>query len=243
MQKSTSFILSGIISFSFYILICFSIIYYITSPRVKKFTFQSKSTVLELDVIVEKSDKKRVEKKEDKKVEKEVEPEKETSIAAEKKPDLKSLFGNVKVDAKNVAKEEVNNVVKSADPKRFKAKFEKEKKSSNVKIDTLLTDTKTTTNSKSTNASKGEETDEYFSKVQELLNEFTPTTRQDGLKAVILVIISSSGNFDYSFVTYSGNDSFDTSLKVFLDEQKNIMYPKPKQGKTVKINVDFKSEG
>ena len=42
---------------------------------------------------------------------------------------------------KSCKKEEVNNVEKSIDPKRFKSKFEK-KKSSNIKIDKLLEDEK-----------------------------------------------------------------------------------------------------
>ena len=126
MQKKSSFILSGIISFSFYILICFLFIYYVVGPKAKTYNIKSTATVLELDVIVEQSDKKRVEKKEDKKIEKEeVVVEKATSAASEKKPDLKSLFGKVKIDETKIAKQEVNNVEKSLDPKRFKAKFEK----------------------------------------------------------------------------------------------------------------------
>ena len=244
MQKKSSFILSGIISFSFYILICFLFIYYVVGPKAKTYNIKSTATVLELDVIVEQSDKKRVEKKEDKKIEKEeVVVEKATSAASEKKPDLKSLFGKVKIDETKIAKQEVNNVEKSLDPKRFKAKFEKEKKSSNVKIDSLLADTKTTTNTKSKSSTKEGESDEYYSKVRELLDQFVPTTREDNLKAVVLVIIDSSGKFDYRFVTYSLNNNFDDSLKAFLEEQKSIMYPKPKNNKTLKINVDFKSEG
>ena len=244
MDKKSSFILSGVISFSFYIFICFLFIYYIAAPKAKTYNIKSTTTVMELDLIVEKSDEKKVEKKEDKKIEKEeVVVEKAASVSSEKKPDLKSLFGNVKINETKIAKQEVNNVVKSIDPKRFKAKFEKEKKSSNVTIDKLLNDEKTTTNTKSTNASKGEETDEYFSQVSELLSVWTPTVREDGLKAVVLVIIDTSGKFDYRFVTYSLNQNFDLSLKAFLDEQKSIIYPIPKKNKTVKINVDFKSEG
>lgn len=244
MQKKSSFILSGIISFSFYILICFLFIYYVVGPKAKTYNIKSTATVLELDVIVEQSDKKRVEKKEDKKIEKEeVVVEKATSAASEKKPDLKSLFGKVKIDETKIAKQEVNNVEKSLDPKRFKAKFEKEKKSSNVKIDSLLADTKTTTNTKSKSSTKEGESDEYYSKVRELLDQFVPTTREDNLKAVVLVIIDSSGKFDYRFVTYSLNNNFDDSLKAFLEEQKSIIYPKPKKRKKVQIDVDFKSKG
>ena len=242
MEKSNFFVVSGFISIFIYLLLCFLVFYYLITPKPKTYSFQSKATVLELDVIVEKSDKKRVEKKVEKVIEKKEEVTKEASISAEKKPDLKSLFGNVKTSETKVADKEVNNVVKSIDPKRFKAKFEKEKKSSNVKIDSLLTDTKTTTSTKNQNLSMGEESDEYFSKVNEMLYKVKLTTREENLEAIVLVTISLNGNFDYSFVSYSGNTNFDYSLKAFLDEQKSIIYPKPTKGRTVKINAYFKSE-
>jgi periplasmic protein TonB len=241
MQNRFSFIVSGIIAISFYVLLIFIVIFYIMAPTPKTFNIKPTSTTIELDMIVEKSDKKMVEKKQEKKIEKEEVQEKTASAADEKKPDLKSLFANVKEKANQVAKEEVNNVKKSMDPKRFKSKFEKEKKSSNIKIDKLLDDEKTTTNAKSTNSAKGEETDEYFSQVSELLSVWMPIG--SGLKAVVLVMIDLNGKFDYRFVTKSGDDAFDTSLRGFLDEQKNIVYPKPTKDKAVRINVDFKSEG
>ncbi len=67
-----------------------------------------------------------VERKTEKIVKEEV-VEKSTSASNEKKPDLKSLFANVKETSNKVVKEEVNNVEKSIDPKRFKSKFEKRK--------------------------------------------------------------------------------------------------------------------
>lgn len=245
MQKKSSLLISGILSFSFYILLCFLVLYYISSPPVKKYTSKTKVTVLELDVIVEKSDKKRIEKKEDKKIEKkeEIVVEKAASKAQEKKPDLKSLFANVKTKSKKVAKKEVNKVVKSIDPKRFKSKFEKQKKSSNIKVDKLLNDKKTTTNVRSQSKSKSKESSEYFSKVSSLLDVWVPLIRENGLQATVLVIINPNGRFDYRFKEYSGNNDFDISLKAFLEEQKSIMYPKPKNRKKVQIDVDFKSKG
>jgi hypothetical protein len=245
MQKKFTFYLTGIISFSFYIFICYLVFTYIAKPPVKKYTTKSNPTVIELDVILEKSDKKRIEKKEDKKkkIKEEVVVEKAASKAAKKKPDLKSLFANVKTKTKKVAKKEVNKVVKSIDPKRFKSKFEKQKKSSNVKVDKLLNDKRTTTNVRSKSKSKSKESDDYFSEVSSLLDAWVPLIRENGLMATVLVTISTNGNFNYRFTKYSGNNDFDLSLKAFLEEQKSIMYPKPKKGKKVQINVDFKSKG
>ena len=215
--------------------------YYLFSPIPKTLDLKSTSMTIELDMITEKAEKKMVEKKTEKIIEKEAVKEKEASVSNEKKPDLKSLFANVKETAKTVTKEEVNNIEKSIDPKRFKAKLEKEKRSNNIKIDKLLEDEKTATNTKSTNANKGQETDEYFSKVQELLDVWNPVGT--GLKAVVLIMIDLDGRFDYRFVTGSGDEGFDSSLKAFLEEQKNLAYPKPTKEKDIKVNVNFRSEG
>ncbi len=242
MKDNFSFILSGIIAFSFYGFLCFLLFFYIASPESKTLDLKSSATTIELDMITEIAEKKMVEKKTEKIIEKEaVKEEKVASASNEKRPDLKSLFANVKETAKTVAKEEVNNIEKSIDPKRFKSKFEKEKRTNNIKIDKLLEDEKTATNVKATNANKGQETDEYFSKVQELLNVWNPVGT--GLKAVVLIMIDLDGKFDYRFVTKSGDEAFDSSLKAFLDQQINVAYPKPTKDKDIKANITFRSEG
>ncbi len=242
MKDNFSFILSGIIAFSFYGFLCFLLFFYIASPESKTLDLKSTATTIELDMITEIAEKKMVEKKTEKIIEKEaVKEEKVASASNEKRPDLKSLFANVKETAKTVAKEEENNIEKSIDSKRFKSKFEKEKRTNNVKIDKLLEDEKTATNVKATNANKGQETDEYFSKVQELLNVWNPVGT--GLKAVVLIMIDLDGKFDYRFVTKSGDEAFDSSLKAFLDQQINVAYPKPTKDKDIKANITFRSEG
>ena len=242
MQNNFSFILSGIIAFLFYAFICSLLLVYLFSPVPKTYDIKSTSTTIELDMITEKAEKKMVEKKTEKKIEEEPKVEEKVASASnEKKPDLKSLFANVKETAKTVTKEEVNNIEKSIDPKRFKSKFEKEKRSNNIKIDKLLEDEKTATNVKSTNANKGQETDEYFSKVHELLSVWNPIGT--GLKAVVLIMIDLDGRFDYRFVTKSGDEAFDSSLKAFLDQQINVAYPKPTKDKDIKANITFRSEG
>jgi len=245
MQSNSRFLITGIISFSFYILIVFIFIYYVVGPKAKTYTVKTKTTTIELDMIVVKSDKKRIEKKAEKKIEKKIEKlvKKSTSASNEKKPDVKSLFGKVKTKVTKVEKKNINNVVKSLDPKRFKSKFEKQKKSSNIKIDKLLNDKRTTTNITSTNRSKSKESSSYFSQVQTLLDIWEPSSRNAGLVAKIRVTITPSGKFSYRVLSYSGNTNFDYSLKQFLEEQKDILYPKPKKGKTVTIDVDFKSKG
>ena len=245
MKSNKTFLLSGVISISFYLLICIFFIYLINSNSVKTFTSKNKQTVIQLSMITTKSDKKRVEKKTDIKEKpktKEV-VKKETSISKKKSPDLKSLFGNVKTNVTKKAQKEVNNVSKSSDPKRYKSKFEKQNKSSNVKVDSLLEDKITTTNITSKTFSKNNESDEYFSLVNDKLASWNPYIAFNYLEATVLVTIENNGKFDYEFINYSQNLKFDESLKAFLEEQKSIMYPKPKNANTVKIRVKFKSKG
>jgi len=123
MQNNLSFTVSGIIAISLYLLLAFSVLFYIMSPVPNTINITPTSTSIELDMIVEKAEKKMVERKVDKIIEKEEVKEKSASASNEKRPDLKSLFANVKEKAPKVTKEEVNNVQKSIDPKRFKSKI------------------------------------------------------------------------------------------------------------------------
>src|SRR5574344_2934855 len=241
MQNNSSFIISGIIAFFIYFSICFLVMYYIFSPIKESINITPSSTTIELDMIEEIAEKKMVERKTEKIVKEEV-VEKSTSASNEKKPDLKSLFANVKETSNKVVKEEVNNVEKSIDPKRFKSKFEKEKKSTNIKIDRLLEDEKTATDSKVKSSSKGEKNDDYASKIYEILQSGAPISQDTNLVAKVVIMIDENGKFDYKFQKVSGDAAYDASLKAYLDGQRNVAYPVPPSGKVVKYSVDFKFE-
>lgn len=243
MQNNSSFIISGIIAFSIYFSFCFLVMFYIFTPEKNYINITPSSTTIELEMIEELAEKKMVERKVEKIVEPKEEIEKATSNANEKRPDLKSLFANVKESSKKVVKEEINNIEKSIDPKRFKSKFEKEKKSSNIKIDKLLEDEKTTTNTRNKSSSKGEQNDEYASKIYEILQAGAPIAKDTSLLAQVIITIYSNGRFDYKFQKKSGDSSYDNALKVYLDEQLRVMYPTPPNGQTVRYSVDFKFEG
>ncbi len=245
MSFNRSFYLSGILSFSIYIIICIVIYQLVTSNTAKTFTTKNKQTIIQLDMITNKSDKKRVEKKSEIKKEEKTEEivKKATSRRNEKAPDLKSLFGKVKTKETKKTKKDINNVEKSSSPKRYKAKFEKQKKSSNVKVDSLLDHEITTTNITSKSFSKNDESDEYFSLINDKLSAWTPSVSTKNLLATVIVTINKNGSFDYKFTRFSENLKFDESLKAFLEEQKSIIYPKPKNTNLVKIRVNFRSKG
>lgn len=249
MQKSSYFYIAGLISFSLYALICFLAIYYVISPKVKTYKAKSNTLTIELDMIAPKSDKVRVEKKQIIKREKLEDKfvEKSTSRLNEARPDVKSLFGQVKTKEVKVPKKVVTNVTKSLDAKRYRSKFEKQKKSSNIKIDKLLTDETTTRVSDIKNiveSDKKTESNAYYDQVTSMLHAWqTPIqVRDDNLIGKVIVTIYADGSFDYIFLEFSGNYSFDSSLKAFLDEQKSIMYPKPENSNKVRFEVLFRSK-
>jgi len=69
MQNNSSFIVSGIIAFSLYLCLCFSVLFYIMSPEQNMINITPTSTSIELDMIVEKAEKKMVERKVEKIIE------------------------------------------------------------------------------------------------------------------------------------------------------------------------------
>lgn len=241
MHEKGYFYLAGILSASIYVLICISFLLYINAPKPKKFD-SSKTTVLELDLISMKADKKTATKKSTEKMEEVV--KKSTSSSAKQKADFKSLFADVKTTAKKVEEKDVNTVKESLDPSRFKSKFEKQKKTDNTSVSKLLKDVKTATNLPSNSSTSNGEQDEYFSKIKEILwKRWNPVLLDSGLVVKVLVMISSDGSFDYRIMKYSDNQRFDESLKEFLETQVGESFPRPKINSKVDIIVNFKSEG
>ena len=66
MQNNFSFIVSGAIAIFIYLSICFFVLFYIMSPVPDTINMTPTSTSIELDMIVEKAEKKMVERKVDK---------------------------------------------------------------------------------------------------------------------------------------------------------------------------------
>lgn len=241
MREKGYFYLSGIISVTVYLAICASFLLYVNAPKPKKFD-SAKTTVLELELISTKSDKKTVAKKTVKKEQKVV--KKSTSKSNKQSADFKSLFANVKTKAKKVVEKDVNIAKPSIDPSRFKSKFEKQKKTDNASVSKLLNDVKTATNMPKTAATGKGEKHEYFSKIKQILWErWNPRLLEEGLSVKVLVIITNSGSFDYRIMKYSKDERFDESLKEFLESQKNETFPTHKINTKVDIIINFKSEG
>lgn len=242
MQDKNYFYLSGVISIFIYVVFGFLFLSYINTPKPKTFDTNTKTTVLELELISTKADEKRVAKKSESKQEQIV--KKSTSRSNKQKADFKSLFANVKTKSKNVVEKETTTQKASIDPSRFRSKFQKEKSSDNLKVSKLLNDVKTTTNRPNINSSNKGEEHEYFSQIKQILWErWNPKLLEGGLVVKVLVMITNSGDFDYKVLKYSNDVRFDESLKEFLNSQVRETFPTHNINSKVDIIVNFKSEG
>ncbi|RXJ86564.1 energy transducer TonB [Arcobacter sp. CECT 8985] len=244
-QKDTNFYLSGLLAFFIYIFIFTLVILYIDENDAKIYDSSKKTTVLELEVVLPDQTKNKISKmKVNKKVKNDV-VKKTTSKSSKQKADIKSLFANVKTKEKKVVDKVVNNVKASNNSSRFKSKFEREKRTNgDLNLSKMLDDVKTKKRALAIDTSSKHANDPYFSKIHEILaTRWNPLLIENDLEAKVLIIISSTGEFDYKFLKYSTNEKFDTLLKEFLNEQKKLSYPPHNKGRSTSIEVTFKSKG
>lgn len=249
MANKQELIYSAIASISIYIILILSFLVYVKTSEVKKINASVKTTVLQLDVILESN----VDKKEkitiksivkNKEIAKKV-VKKTTSVSVKQRSNLKSLFANVKTDIKKVSKNKVLNVKNSSIASRFKSKFEKEKKTKNIVLSKLSEKVESKTNNKNIMMDKAKDKqDPYYTKIYQILsNRWNPTIFADDLKAKVSIIIFNNGIFSFKFIQYSGNDGFDKQLKAFLNNETQKNYPISPLNKTVNIEISFQSKG
>ncbi len=245
MSDRNFFYISGIFSFCVYLFFFLLFILYIKSHNVKKIDAFVKTTVLELDIIVDdKTDRKEnVTQNITKNSQKSEEiVKKSVSKSLKTTGNVQSLFANVKVDTKTVKKEIVTNTEKNLTSSRYKAKFEKQTKNEDVSVSKLLSGVKKTS-SKLLVSSNQNSNDPYYSKIYEILSSgWNPRVIIDNLFAKVVITIYSDGKFEYRFLQYSGNSQFDENLNSFLTEQTAVLYPKHDKGKKTDIEITFKSK-
>ena len=242
-STNKNFYTSGAIAFGIYFLFFFLFALYISAPKVETYDISTKNTVLELDVFLVENIKKDLRTKSTVQKKNEVQEvvKKSKSNTAKYTNNVKSLFANVKTTAKQTAPKEVNNVKSSTVNSRFRAKFEKERKS-DVTVSKNLSSVKTSTRKMPTLSSVGK-SDPYYSKIKEILYQrWNPLFSEDGLKALVEIRITTDGLFDFTFKKYSDNELFNSSLKKFLQIQRGVTFPKHNKGRIVALDVEFKKD-
>jgi len=249
MANKQELIYSALASIAIYIILILSFLVYVKTSEVKKINAAVKTTVLQLDVILntnpEKNEKITLKSTvKNQKIAKKV-VKKTTSTSLKQRSNLKSLFANVKTDIKKVSKKKVLNVKNSSIASRFKSKFEKEKKSKNIVLSNLKQRIESKSSNKNITMDKNKDKqDPYYSKIYQMLSSrWNPTIFVDDLKAKVNIVIFNNGRFSFKFIQYSGNDGFDNQLKEFLNNETLKSYPISPTNKTVNIEILFQSKG
>jgi len=252
MDNKTTFYLSAIFSFLLYFSIVFVFLFYVDSSHVRKIDALNKTTVLELDIVIdnkpdltsEKNEKKLLIKSKSVIEEKNDVVKKTSSVSAKRRSDLKSLFANVDTKVKNVVKNDVLNIKKSSIASRYKSKFEKERNVEDIKVSKLENTLENKTTKKNIAQESKYEKDPYFSNIYQLISSrWKPTVFFNELSAKVLITISSNGTFSYQFIQYSNNVGFDTQLKNFLESQTMLSYPINPTKNSSQIEITFQSKG
>lgn len=252
MDNRTTFYLSAIFSFLLYFSIVFIFLFYANSSHVRKIDALNKTTVLELDILIEdKSDLSKVNNDNKLLIKSKILNEnknrvvkKTSSVSAKRRSDLKSLFANVNTKVNNVVKNDVLNIKKSSIASRYKSKFEKERNVKDIKVSKLEKTKKNISSKKQIAQESKFEKDPYFSKIYQLISSrWKPTIFFNELSAKVLITISSNGSFSYQFIQYSNNTGFDTQLKKFLESQTVLSYPISPSKASTQIEITFQSKG
>ncbi|OPX26544.1 MAG: hypothetical protein B1H07_04155 [Campylobacteraceae bacterium 4484_166] len=230
--------------------ICFSFLAllntYVFEGKTRQITTKQQ-TVIELELIdeIKKDSKKQVVKKKTAKniKIKDIKTAKKSASKTNKKTSsIKSLFSKVKTKAKKATKKVVTNRKKSEATSVNKAKKEKQEKKTKVK---KVSNNINSNNKKSASANvqNSGATDEYYSKIYQILSSrWRPFEINGDYKAVIIVYISNSGKFTYRFEKYSDNMNYDNQLMRFLDSQTYKTFPISKQKTNVTVAVTFETK-
>jgi hypothetical protein len=247
MDNNKNFYLSAFVAIGSYLFLISLFFLYVSVNNVKKFDSFSKDTVLELDIVLQDTKqiknqniKKLQLNRKDSKISKKI-VKKSASVSSKQRTDLKSLFANVKIKSNIIKKKVISNVQKSSITSRFKSKFEKQSKHNNNILSKLM-DTRQVNVVKQKTGDASNEHDPYISKIYEILyNRWRPLLIVDGLSTKVLISITSKGKFNYRVLQFSGDNSFDNQLVLFLEGQKNEIFPQ--NTKDISIEVIFTAKG
>jgi hypothetical protein len=248
MDKNFNIILSAIIAVLVYVLLIILFLVYLKNDIVKKIDTVNKTTVLQLDIVMEKA-----KTKEPVNIKTGIKPEKiaqkvvkkTSSVSVKKTTNLKSLFANVKTSVKKIPTKKVLNIKKSSIASRYKSKFEKEEKRKKVSLSNMIDVAKSNKPiNKMVTTETNNESDPYFSQINQILSSrWNPIVFSQELQARVIVTILKDGSFRYKFINYSTNDNFNTQLEEFLKDESFKIYPANPNNKITNIEILFHTKG
>ncbi|MCF6172310.1 MAG: TonB C-terminal domain-containing protein [Campylobacteraceae bacterium] len=208
-----------------------------------RYTAQKK-VILDITLVEKKSTiKRRVHKKIRKKTLKPKKMQKKPALKTTKSKSIKkvSLQGLFKkIQTKEIVEPKVRHTVqtrkKVVTPKKQVQEVVKKENAKKV-VESLNFEKK-----KSIISSKNGVYDKFKGKVTQILDEKWQDTIDtvSGNKATVSIFIDSSGTFSYKIEKLSYNDDFNSKLRDFLEEMRDIEFPAYDGGGVFQIQVEFK---
>ncbi len=89
----------------------------------------------------------------------------------------------------------------------------------------------------------GEVQDDYYSEIYKILAEaWIPESSDAAQVGIVLVTVTSSGEFDYKIKKASNDENFNQKLTQFLEDMKLMKFPPYTKGSKTVVEVYFKTE-
>jgi protein TonB len=248
-NNSRLFFFSGFISLLFYVLLLATIAYFLAFKEEIAPVFSTPAEThytIELQEVVKKQEDKIVIKdvKKPKPVIKEKKVlKKEGSLSVKEKTSFKSLFKDLDPTLQKTTKKaevQTKDRTEVASRKYGQKVYNKETSKSTSEIMKQLDDIKKSTVIDKTDG----QYNEYYAKIKKILTtKYNRAIRIKGeYEAVVNVTIDNLGNLSYQIVKLSSDSSYNTQLKIFLDQMRLEKFPPYEGGIETVIKIDFKTE-
>lgn len=245
-NKSKYFYIGGIGALAIYLSLLFALaIYFLKTDRQVRYATEQKRGVEVMIAMPEpkklplKAAKKEPETKKEAPAPKEP-PKKSGSASLKQTSSAASLFS--KVDTSKLKETKTVPQEKPSAPSRFKGVPQETKAA--VSASRLVENLALAKASQIKMEVPGGIINQYFAEVQKLLYEnWLPNEEYIGYSIRVMIIIDNKGNFDYNVLRWSGNPSFDSDFKEYLQFLKTIPFPPYKDGDFVEIVTEFIPEG
>ncbi len=241
-NKSAYSFLGFFISIILYICVLLFVAFYL-QERVQKivsYTAQ-KNVILDITLVDKKPQtRRRVHKKAIKKIKKIAKKPALKTIKSDssKKVSLQGLFK--KIDTKKIIEPKQKRVLQSRKKIVAPVKLKQER----IKKDYAkkLVESLNFENKKNIISSKNGIYNEFRGKITKILNENWQNTIDtvSGNSATVNIFIDNTGTFSYKIEKLSYNDDFNSKLRDFLEEMRDIEFPPFNKGRVFQMQVEFK---
>ncbi|MDO7252756.1 TonB C-terminal domain-containing protein [Helicobacter cappadocius] len=237
MNTKKLFILSGIFSVAIYFIVIFSLIFGFNLSNPKRYVSKSDTSIeqsISIDAIVSSFEKQDQEDKGGSPVE---------------GTGIKDIFSSI--DSETQPTDEISDnrdeIAKNLELNKKRKKAFEEIQGNLQNINSKLQNIRNKTIDIKSQTPKPDTSDglydEWFSKVYKILYSKWNASFYQNASVSVLLTITDNGDFSYKILRYSRYDEYNKSVQALLDSLQGKKFPPYPKGKSISIEVNFKTEG